>query len=63
MKAADDTALAIACPACGAEARLTPRQLRASLAAQCRQCKHSLVDAADAALRAYQTAKGEPVSG
>lgn len=57
----DDTPLAIECPACGNVANLTPRQLRASLAAQCRKCKHNLSGVAEAALRTFEDAK--PAAG
>jgi uncharacterized paraquat-inducible protein A len=57
MARPDDTPLAIRCPDCGKVASLTPRQLRSSLAAQCRQCKRDLTDVTDAALRAHDKAR------
>jgi uncharacterized paraquat-inducible protein A len=51
-----DTPLAIRCSECGRVASLTPRQLRSSLAAQCRQCKHDLSEIAGAALKAHDEA-------
>ena len=51
-----DTPLVIRCPECGKVASLTPRQLRSSLAAQCRQCKHDLSEIASAALKAHDEA-------
>jgi uncharacterized paraquat-inducible protein A len=57
MPRPDDTPLAIRCPDCGKVASLTPRQLRASLAAQCRQCKRDLTDVTGAALQAYDKAR------
>lgn len=61
MPSPDDIPLVIRCPDCGAVASLTPRQLRASLAAQCRKCKLDLTEVTAAALRAHDKAK--PGSG
>ena len=55
----EDTPLAIGCPECGNVANLTPRQLRASLAAQCRKCKRNLSEVAEAALRTFEDVKPE----
>jgi uncharacterized paraquat-inducible protein A len=60
MADADNTPLTIRCPDCGRETTLTPRQLRSSLAAQCRKCKRDLSDITAAALRAYER-KGRAV--
>jgi uncharacterized paraquat-inducible protein A len=48
-----DTPLPIRCPECGKVASLTARQLRSSLAAQCRKCKHDLSEIAGAALKTH----------